>query len=99
MKKYLAYSILIASFLLFAQPGFAQLSQDIKALDKDVKELKEQQKTIQKDIEEIKTLLKARQQAPAPPAEFKEALINVDDNPFKGDSKAKLALIEFSDYQ
>jgi hypothetical protein len=32
-------------------------------------------------------------------SEFKETAVNVDGDPFKGSKDAKLALIEFSDYQ
>ena len=32
-------------------------------------------------------------------AEFKETVVNVDGDPFKGSKDAKVALIEFSDYQ
>ena len=35
---------------------------------------------------------------PTPPARI-QTVLGVDDNPFKGDGKAKLTIIEFSDYQ
>jgi hypothetical protein len=82
-------------FLLSVQTGFAQSSKDLNAVKEDIKALKEGQQAIQKDIQEIKNQLKAK---PAP-AEFKETVINVDGDPFKGNKDAKLAVIEFSDYQ
>lgn len=97
MKKYLVLLILTISFLLHSQHGFAQTGKDIDAIKEDIKGLKEGQKAMQKEIQEIKGLLKAKQ-APPPP-EFKEAIINIEGDPFKGDSKAKLAIVEFSDYQ
>jgi hypothetical protein len=42
-----------------------------------------------------KSLLKAN---PAH-SEFKETVVTVDGDPFKGSKDAKLAVIEFSDYQ
>jgi protein-disulfide isomerase len=50
---------------------------------------------MQKDIQDIKNSLRAKQ---APP-EFKEAVIELGDNPFKGDKNAKVTIVEFSDYQ
>lgn len=60
-----------------------------------MKSLKEGQTAIQKDLQEIKKLLQARQA----PAEFKEAIINVQGAPAKGAKNEKLVLMEFSDYQ
>jgi len=95
MKKFFVFTTLIMLFLLSAQPGFAQSSKELNAVKEDIKALKEGQQAIQKDIQEIKNQLKAK---PAP-AEFKETVINVDGDPFKGNKDAKLAVIEFSDYQ
>jgi regulator of replication initiation timing len=82
--------------LLFsAQICIAQTSSEIDGMKKDINSLKEGQQAIQKELAEIKTILR---QKPAQ-AEFKETVINVENDPSKGDKKAKLALIEFSDYQ
>jgi hypothetical protein len=95
MKKFFVFPTLIMLFLLNAQTGFAQSSKELNAVKEDIKALKEGQQAIQKDVQEIKNQLKAK---PAP-AEFKETVINVDGDPFKGNKDAKLAVIEFSDYQ
>jgi prefoldin subunit 5 len=90
--------VLVASavFLLFsAQPGFAQSSEELKALKEEIEALKQGQKAIQKDLTEIKTLLRGRRAMPP----FKEALISIDGEPFRGEKAAKLTLIEFSEYQ
>ncbi len=60
----------------------------------EIKALKEGQKAFQKELQEIKSTLIRK---PAP--EFKEAIISIDNDPVKGEKDAKLALIEFSDYQ
>lgn len=100
MQRRLSLAVLAIFMLVFlhAHPGLAQSSEDIQTLKKDVEGLKEGQKSIQKDLQEIKKLLQTRQ-APAAPAEFKEAIINIDNAPVKGDKNAKLVLMEFSDYQ
>ncbi len=95
MIRYVLAS-LVAAFLFFqVQPGYSQSTEDFNALKDEVKALKEGQQAIQKDIQELKAQLKAK---PAP-AEFKEMVVNVEGDPSKGSKDAKLALIEFSDYQ
>ncbi|MDA2932323.1 hypothetical protein MYX19_04090, partial [Nitrospinae bacterium AH-259-F20] len=75
----------------------AQTSQDVKALRKEVEALKEGQKAIRKELGEIKGLLR-RRQAPRP-AEPRNVVLSVDDDPFKGVKTAKVTIIDFSDYQ
>jgi hypothetical protein len=95
MNKFFTVSSVAILLLLFAQPGFSQKSKELDTIKEDVKTLKEGQQAIQKEIQAIKNQLKAK---PAP-AEFKETIINVDGDPFKGSKDTKLAVIEFSDYQ
>jgi peptidoglycan hydrolase CwlO-like protein len=95
MRKFVVVAFVAVLTLLFAQPGFSQKSSELDAVKEDIKALKEGQQAIQKDIQDIKNQIKAK---PAP-AEFKETVVNVEADPFKGSKDAKLALIEFSDYQ
>ena len=81
--------------LLCATPGLAQGTSDEKDLRKEIEVLREGQKALQKELQEIKSLLQTRQ-APGAPMEF---VLDVDENPFKGDRNAKLTLIEFTDFQ
>ena len=74
------------------QSGFTQSSEELKALRKEIEALKEGQRAIQKELQEIRNILQGKQLP-------QEVVLNVADNPFKGDKNAKLALIEFSDYQ
>jgi hypothetical protein len=67
----------------------------MKTLREDIKALKDGQTAIKKELQDIKTLLRTKQ---APPG-FKETVISIEGDPFKGDKNAKLVLIEFSDYQ
>ncbi len=82
-------------FIFQVQPALSQSTEEIETMKKDIQTLKEGQTAIQKDLQEIKKLLQARQA----PAEFKEAIINIQGAPTKGDKTAKLVLMEFSDYQ
>ena len=90
------FSFLLMS-LFSSQPGFTQSTEELKALRKDLEEIKRGQSNIQKELQEIKTLLRGR--APAPPPEPQNVVLEIKDDPFKGQPDAKLTLIEFSDYQ
>jgi hypothetical protein len=81
---------------LAASPAVAQSTDDLSSLRKDVDALKEGQKAIQSDLQEIKNLLRARPAATAPAP---EVALSVEGAPFKGDKKAKLTLVDFTDYQ
>lgn len=106
MKNHIVMAILTMLLLLHPQPGFTQTSGELKAIKEDINALKEGQMKIQKDIQEIKDLVTKKRSQDRPErkqaqaqAEFKEALINIDGDPYKGDKNVKLAIIEFSDYQ
>ena len=98
MKRAIFFCVLAVLTLFYSQITFAQTNEELRALKNEIKSLKEGQTAIQKDLQEIKKLLQTRQ-APQEPAEFKEAIINIQGAPSKDDKNAKLALIEFSDYQ
>ena len=93
------FALLCAVFMFCqVQPVFSQSTEEFNALKNEVKALKEGQQAIQKDIQEIKKSLTARQARQAPPP-FKEAVVSIKGAASKGNKDAKLALIEFSDYQ
>jgi hypothetical protein len=95
----LKYSVLI---FLFGIPLAAQeaSSGEVNELKQEIENLKEGQKAIQTDLQEIKALLRPRQApAPTPAAAPAEFVLDVGENPLKGDRFAKLTLVEFTDYQ
>ena len=94
-KSRLALNLVLACFL--SAPLALAQQQSTEDLKKDIEALKEGQKAIQKDLQEIKTLLKSRPAGPPPPPQ--NVVLDLGKNPFKGENKAKLTLIEFSDYQ
>ena len=65
-------------------------------MKKDIEALKAGQQAIQKDLAEIKRLLQTR---PAAADALPRDPIAIASEPFKGTGAAKVALIEFSDYQ
>jgi len=87
---------LILIVLFSAQPGFAQPSDEVKKLRKEVEELKEDQKAIQKDLQQIKTLLQSQGLLPEEP---KNLFLDITGKPLRGNKDARLVLVEFSEYQ
>jgi hypothetical protein len=114
MKKLVAVSSLALTFLSIP-PSFAQTKEDfnalkeeigtlkeIQALRRDVEGLKAGQQGVQKDLQDIKTLLQARPVGGAggnAPAVPQNVVLESDGAPMKGEKTAKLALVEFTDYQ
>lgn len=91
-----------AAFALVAQglsgPAEAARKQD-KELRAEIEALKEGQAAISKELAEIKKLLQqGGRAAPAGP-DVTGKIFNLGNNPSKGSSRAKVALLEFTDYQ
>jgi len=97
MKILRGSAVLLGLVLGTSTLGQGQTPAADEQMRKDIEALKEGQKAIQKDLEEIKKRLQARPVAAA------DALpkdpISIASEPFKGSGTAKVALIEFSDYQ
>ena len=97
-RKRLLLSVVI--FMFFTQLSFGQqrlTKEELQLLRKDVDTIKANQAEIEKAVKELKDLLRAGQPA-APPAP-ESILLAIDDDPVKGDRKARLVLVEFSDFQ
>jgi predicted nucleic acid-binding Zn-ribbon protein len=94
--RILACSLLSMLFLIL-QPvaGSSQSPEEFKALKEEVKALKEGQKALKKEVEGLKGQIKSKP-ATAP---FKETVVSVENDLYKGTEDAKVAVIEFSDYQ
>jgi protein-disulfide isomerase len=96
-NSFLAGSLTLTLLLAATPFALAQAQPPAGDLKKDIEALKEGQKAIQKDLQEIKTLLQSRPAGPPPPPQ--NVVLDLGKNPSKGENKAKLTLIEFSDYQ
>ena len=76
--------------------GAAQSSDEaLRSLEKEVQSLKEGQARLQRDLKEIRNLL----QRPAAAAEPQALAFALSDLPIEGESTARLALVDFTDYQ
>jgi protein-disulfide isomerase len=92
--------ISLALVLLIAGAAFPQQTQqssdDIKSLRRELEELKKGQQEMQKDLAEIKNLLLGKQPSAREP---KDIAIKLDDGQLLGNKDARVAMIEFSDFQ
>jgi protein-disulfide isomerase len=78
---------------LAAQPA----DDAVSAIRKELESLKAGQAALYRELQEIKSLLRGRE---APAAEAPANLdLSLDGAPVKGDEKARLVLVEFTDYE
>src|SRR5688572_30506821 len=92
-------AVLGALCLLAVPATLAQTSGSNDDLTNAIRSLSDSNKAILQELQEIRKLL-ATQQAPRPAADALPANpISIAKDPFKGPANAKVALIEFSDFQ
>jgi protein-disulfide isomerase len=94
MRFWRGSAVVLSLILCTSSSGSAQTADE--QLKKDIEALKEGQQAIQKDLAEIKRLLQTR---PTVADALPKDPIAIASKPFKGRETAKVALIEFSDYQ
>jgi protein-disulfide isomerase len=99
MKKMLSLVVVIAVTVLFTQTGWTQTSEELQPIIDEIKSLKKGQQSIQKELQDIKKALKAQPAKAQRQEQFKEAVIDITGDPFKGEKTAKVTILEFSDYQ
>ena len=97
--SYIVTAVLLVLSLLVTPSASAQSSQEIQELRRSIDALRESQQRIEKELGEIKTLLRSRPAAQAPPDDEPKNLVLSLDGHVKGERSAKLALLDFTDYQ
>ena len=85
--------VLSVAVLVTAPAAYAQSANDISSLRKEVEAMKASQTEMQKNIKIIKDILMGKQ----PPLE--DVYVTTAGAQSMGDAKAKVILVEFSDYQ
>lgn len=92
MKRMLVLLLLLCQFSL---AGFA-IGNELKPLQDEINELRKGQAIILNEIQGIKKLL----QRPGPQKmAFKEAILTVEDDPFKGDKNAVITMVDVFDFE
>jgi hypothetical protein len=104
MTRGVVILVLASLFGLPPLPVSAQPTEELlRSLRKDIETLKEGQGAIQRDLQEIKKLIRTREapsaRQPPPPEQPQNMVLSLDAAPFKGDGKARLVLVDFTDYQ
>jgi hypothetical protein len=99
MRWFLVGKWLIAFILLVFQIGLTQpTSDEFNTLLQEIESLKAGQQAIHNDLQEIKKLLSSRGPDRSPVRDI-DTTINVSEALLKGDKRATLTLLEFTDYQ
>jgi protein-disulfide isomerase len=94
--------MLVLTFFALSQPGFAQAQSqakdqpqsDLSALRTDIRALQAEQQQIITRLDELKQLLQPNSQPPAPVTSA-----SVRGEAFRGDSGARVAIIEYADFE
>jgi protein-disulfide isomerase len=73
----------------------ANRDKDISDLKQEIESLKQTQQQILEELKELKALLQQQGQ----PAGQQSPMVNVKGEAFKGDDKARVAIIEYSDFE
>jgi protein-disulfide isomerase len=88
--------LLVACALALVQPRViaAQSPAQLEALQQEVQALREGQKRFEAELEAMKKLVFDRNTS-----QPQDVVLSVEGSPFKGESRAKVTIVEFSDYQ
>jgi len=92
LTRWLPWVLSVAA-VMTAPAAYAQSANDISSLRKEVEAMKASQTEMQKNIKIIKDILMGKQ----PPLEG--VVVSTVGAQLQGDAKAKVMLVEFSDYQ
>lgn len=95
----LGTSLAIAIALMTAPAVAQQTNAPVATIGQEIEALKQGQRQILKQLDALQKAIKARPAGRKPRPPFKGADIKIDEAPSKGAAGAKIALIEFSDYQ
>jgi len=101
MRKRVALAVLASVLCLQGVPTAAQPADELRELRKDVDALRESHKALESELQAIKQQLRRPQATrPAPQETLAEPVtLTLDGAPTLGTAGARLALVEFSDYQ
>ncbi len=87
-----------ALLALSALPAALAQGSD-QEMREEIEALKKGQQQIRSDLAEIKKLLQGGQKAAPAGSNVKDMVFDLGDNPVKGESTARLTLVDFTDYQ
>ncbi len=98
LRHVAAASVLGVLLLSLPLPALAQSVDELQALRREIETLKQGQAGIQRELQEIKALLRTRPTAPAG-SDPRDARLRGDGGSARGDTTARVTIVEFSDFQ
>ncbi len=96
IKNSLALFLAVGLLLFGSQIAVTQSQTDLEAIRKELESIKKNQENLQRELE---TLKKAMRGGRRTSGAFQPTVVDVGNDPYKGELNAKLTLIDFSDYQ
>jgi protein-disulfide isomerase len=95
--------VVVLSIAVVAAPGFAQSNDEIAAIRREIEALKAGQAAIQNELQALRNALQQGRQAQAPaggaPAVPENLEVSVGNAFTRGNTGARLTIVEFSDFQ
>ena len=101
-SRSLVFTLIVSALFFQAIPGSAQADrQSDQELRDDIAALKKGQEKMRADLAEIKQILQQGQRPATAPSGPNVAgkIFDIGENPVRGSDSAKVALLEFTDYQ
>jgi len=98
MKRHLLAFMFLVVAAVWPAVGRAQQAADPQALQKRIDALEAGQKAILKELQEIKAQLKPAA-APVTPPAASSMQVSIQNAASRGDTRAKLTIVEFSDFE
>ena len=97
-RAFTSRALALALPLALAAPALAQTDDELR---RQLEALEQVQKQIRQELAELKRLLQQQKKPAAAPSGPNVAgkVFNLRANPVKGESSARLTLVEFTDYQ
>lgn len=96
IKNSLALFLAVGLLLFGSRIAVTQSQTDLEAIRNELESIKKNQESLQREIESLKRAMRGGQR---PADTFQPTVVDVGNDPYKGELTAKLTLIDFSDYQ
>ncbi len=108
MNHLIRLAALFLICVITVEPGLSKqqtnkqkTKDDTATLRKEIEALKEGQRQILEELQELKRILQTRSETPAaaPPQPSPVVTLNLHGEPFRGNQSARVAIIEYSDFE
>ena len=106
MRYFLCAAMMCSLYPVLARPVRGQQQDDQRNLQKDVKQLRTEVKALEQgqqrildELKEMKKLLETKSEGAAPPQQPQVVTLNVHGEAFMGDPAARVAIVEYSDFE